>query len=54
VSRYCLSHATCPVLAVPPSPLAADLATLRRRNSRHLRLDAGQLTRRPRGPVQDA
>jgi nucleotide-binding universal stress UspA family protein len=25
VSRYCLSHACCPLVAVPPSPLADDL-----------------------------
>ncbi|OIJ90227.1 universal stress protein [Streptomyces monashensis] len=33
VSRYCLAHATCPVLAVPPSPLEAELAAVRRRNT---------------------
>ncbi|MDH6218228.1 universal stress protein [Streptomyces pseudovenezuelae] len=56
VSHYCLTHATCPVLAVPPSPLEAHLATVCRRNSWHLRLDAGQLTERekPRGRVRDA
>ncbi|TKA01703.1 universal stress protein [Actinacidiphila oryziradicis] len=32
-SRYCLAHATCPVLAVPPSPLQRDLATVHRRNT---------------------
>lgn len=26
VSRYCVAHAPCPVLAVPPSPLARQLA----------------------------
>jgi nucleotide-binding universal stress UspA family protein len=31
VSRYCLAHAACPVLAVPPSPLDRDLGRLRRR-----------------------
>jgi nucleotide-binding universal stress UspA family protein len=25
VSRYCLGHACCPLIAVPPSPLAEDL-----------------------------
>ncbi|MCL8017084.1 universal stress protein [Streptomyces sp. AS02] len=25
VTRYCLTHATCPVLAVPPSPLETEL-----------------------------
>jgi nucleotide-binding universal stress UspA family protein len=28
VSRYCLGHACCPVVAVPPSPLAAELRGL--------------------------
>ncbi|WP_240803534.1 universal stress protein [Streptomyces sp. A0592] len=32
VARYCLAHAPCPVLAVPPSPLQAALAAERRRN----------------------
>ncbi|MFJ1565725.1 universal stress protein [Streptomyces erythrochromogenes] len=32
VARYCLAHASCPVLAVPPSPLQAELAAVRRRN----------------------
>ncbi|MFC9819489.1 universal stress protein [Streptomyces erythrochromogenes] len=32
VARYCLAHAPCPVLAVPPSPLQAELAAVRRRN----------------------
>lgn len=31
VSRYCLAHAPCPVLAVPPSPLQADLDAVHRR-----------------------
>jgi hypothetical protein len=30
VARYCLAHASCPVLAVPPSPLAAQARGLRR------------------------
>lgn len=30
VARYCLAHAPCPVLAVPPSPLQADLEHLDR------------------------
>lgn len=38
VSRYCLAHATCPVLAVPPSPLEAELAAVHRRNAWRLRL----------------
>ncbi|MFC9614624.1 universal stress protein [Streptomyces sp. NPDC056938] len=39
VSRYCLAHACCPVLAVPPSPLEADLAAAHLRNVWRLRLD---------------
>ncbi|MEV2248698.1 universal stress protein [Streptomyces sp. NPDC049970] len=31
VARHCLAHATCPVLAVPPNPLEAELALIRRR-----------------------
>ncbi|MFF5025416.1 universal stress protein [Streptomyces collinus] len=45
VSRYCLAHAGCPVLAVPPSPLRAALATVHRRNALRLRLDTGHLER---------
>lgn len=45
VSRYCLSHATCPVLAVPPSPLQSDLAAVHRRNRWRLRLDSGDVER---------
>ncbi|WP_406433358.1 universal stress protein [Streptomyces sp. NBC_00631] len=44
VARYCLSHAHCPVLAVPPSPLEAALASAHRRNSWHLPLDSRQLS----------
>ncbi|QES12201.1 universal stress protein [Streptomyces venezuelae] len=33
VARYCMAHAPCPVLAVPPSPLQADLEALDRRNA---------------------
>ncbi|MFC9097336.1 universal stress protein [Streptomyces sp. NPDC057072] len=43
VSRYCLAHAGCPVLAVPPSELEAALATARRHRFRRQRLDVGQL-----------
>ncbi|MFJ4714073.1 universal stress protein [Streptomyces sp. NPDC088785] len=39
VSRYCLARAHCPVLAVPPSPLEAELAAAHRRNLWRLRLD---------------
>ncbi|MEU5287900.1 universal stress protein [Streptomyces sp. CA-278952] len=28
VARYCLAHAACPVLAVPPNPLEAELAAV--------------------------
>ncbi|MEU5104918.1 MULTISPECIES: universal stress protein [unclassified Streptomyces] len=48
VSRYCLAHATCSVLAVPPSPLAAQLASVHRRNAWRWRLD----TRRLEGPAE--
>ncbi|MEU5540431.1 universal stress protein [Streptomyces sp. NPDC020362] len=43
VSHYCLTHATCPVLAVPPSPLESDLAAVHRRNRWRLRLDTRHL-----------
>ncbi|MGW4567552.1 universal stress protein [Streptomyces sp. NPDC004561] len=39
VSRHCLAHAVCPVLAVPPSPLESDLLSVHRRNTWHLRMD---------------
>ncbi|MFF5537943.1 universal stress protein [Streptomyces cinerochromogenes] len=39
VSRHCLAHAHCPVLAVPPSPLESDLLSVHRRNTWHLRID---------------
>ncbi|MEU7424763.1 universal stress protein [Streptomyces sp. NPDC040750] len=39
VSRHCLAHAGCPVLAVPPSPLESELLTVHRRNTWHLRMD---------------
>ncbi|MER6419761.1 universal stress protein [Streptomyces sp. NPDC001137] len=45
VSRYCLAHAGCPVVAVPPSPLQAALETAHRRNLLRLRLDTGRLER---------
>lgn len=51
-SRYCLVHATCPVLAVPPPPLRRDLDAVHRRNAwrvplhpRRLRDDAPWLPR---------
>ncbi|MGW7406694.1 universal stress protein [Streptomyces sp. NPDC054833] len=40
VSRYCLTHATCPVIAFPPSPLEPQLAAVHRRNTWRLRLDS--------------
>ncbi|MFE7181462.1 universal stress protein [Streptomyces erythrochromogenes] len=45
VARYCLAHAPCPVLAVPPSPLQAELAAARRRN----RLRMPLVVREPAG-----
>ncbi|WP_225827911.1 universal stress protein [Streptomyces naphthomycinicus] len=39
VSRHCLAHAACPVLAVPPSPLQSELLSVHRRNTWHLRMD---------------
>ncbi|GGW25676.1 universal stress protein [Streptomyces alanosinicus] len=45
VSRYCLAHATCPVLAVPPSPLQAELTAVHRRNAWRLRLNSGHVER---------
>ena len=44
VTRYCLTHAHCPVLAVPPSPLADALTSAHRRNAWHLPLDVRQLS----------
>lgn len=46
VSRYCLRRAPCPVLAVPPGPLRADLDAVRRRIAWRRPLDAGDLLRR--------
>jgi nucleotide-binding universal stress UspA family protein len=39
VSRHCLAHAVCPVLAVPPSPLESELLSVHRRYTWHLRMD---------------
>ncbi|MFD3563026.1 universal stress protein [Streptomyces sp. NPDC058686] len=44
VARYCVAHAACPVLAVPPSPLESELASVHRRVSLRLPLDARELT----------
>ncbi|MBX7553159.1 universal stress protein [Streptomyces sp. NPDC004232] len=43
VSRHCLAHAICPVLAVPPSPLESQLLSVHRRNTWHLRMDLRRL-----------
>ncbi|MHB9854203.1 universal stress protein [Streptomyces krungchingensis] len=43
VGRYCLAHADCAVLAVPPSPLEAEFAAVHRRNLWRLRLDTREL-----------
>ncbi|MEV6113716.1 universal stress protein [Streptomyces sp. NPDC052109] len=45
VGRYCLARATCPVLAVPPSPLQGELAAVHRRNVWRLGLHTGHLER---------
>lgn len=43
VARYCQTHAPCPVLTVPPSPLQADLDSVHRRNLWRLPLDLREL-----------
>ncbi|WP_129310484.1 universal stress protein [Streptomyces sp. L2] len=43
VSRHCLAHAVCPVLAVPPSPLESALMAVHRRNAWHRRMDIREL-----------
>ncbi|MEE1742097.1 universal stress protein [Streptomyces sp. BE147] len=48
VARYCLAHASCPVLAVPPSPLEKELGAVRRSIIWRLPLDTRELT----GPVR--
>ncbi|QKW05068.1 universal stress protein [Streptomyces sp. NA04227] len=45
VSRYCLAHAVCPVLAVPPPALESALTARHRRNTWRLRLDSGHVER---------
>ncbi|MEU7576379.1 universal stress protein [Streptomyces sp. NPDC041068] len=50
VSRYCLAHADCPVLAVPPSPLEADLAAAHRLNVWRLRLDTRRFAEETTAP----
>lgn len=44
VARYCLAHAACPVLTVPPSPLEAELDAVHRRNLWRLPMDARELS----------
>ncbi|MFD4370931.1 universal stress protein [Streptomyces sp. NPDC058486] len=44
VVRYCVTHADCPVLAVPPSPLLDDLADAHRRLTPWRRFDTRGLT----------
>ncbi|MFJ9855176.1 universal stress protein [Streptomyces sp. NPDC101150] len=43
VSRYCVAHAHCQVLAVPPSPLHHALDAVHRRNVWKLPLDTREL-----------
>ncbi|MFD9793916.1 universal stress protein [Streptomyces sp. NPDC059070] len=43
VARYCLAHATCPVLAVPPSPLQDELESVRRRITWRVPVDLAEL-----------
>ncbi|MFG2630451.1 universal stress protein [Streptomyces sp. NPDC048473] len=43
-ARYCVAHAACPVLAVPPSPLQSEITSVRRRISWRLPLDIRELT----------
>ena len=44
VTRYCVTHAACPVLTVPPSPLESELASLHRRISLGRAVNARELT----------
>ncbi|MFE0186711.1 universal stress protein [Streptomyces sp. NPDC058989] len=43
VARYCVAHACCPVLTVPPSPLHRAFDAVHRRNAWRLPLDAREL-----------
>ncbi|MFF0598498.1 universal stress protein [Streptomyces antibioticus] len=43
VAHYCLAHAACPVLTVPPSPLQAEHDTMHRRNTWRAPLDLREL-----------
>ena len=51
VTRYCLAHASCPVLAVPGSPLARQAGGLRGWSFLHQRLDADHLLRESSQPT---
>jgi nucleotide-binding universal stress UspA family protein len=52
VARYCLAHAECPVVAIPPSALAHQTGHgLRGITFRHSRLKAGQAAGRTAGAV---
>ncbi|MFC8227171.1 universal stress protein [Streptomyces sp. NPDC057287] len=46
VARYCVAHAPCPVLAVPPSPVRREPAAAQRGNAWRLRPDARGLVDR--------
>ena len=49
VTRYCIAHGSCPVLAVPPSPLPKRARGLRFWSLPHRRIDADQLLGRQAG-----
>jgi hypothetical protein len=42
VTRYCVAHATCAVLAVPPPELAAELRDLERRRATRVLAELGR------------
>ena len=52
VARYCLAHASCPVLAIPPSPLVRQAQGLRRLGRTRRRLDPGELLRGDQQPTR--
>jgi nucleotide-binding universal stress UspA family protein len=43
VARYCVAHAVCPVLTVPPPAMQHELEAASRRNALRLPLDAREL-----------
>jgi hypothetical protein len=49
VSRYCLAHARCPVIAVPPSDLAQQSHRLRGRVFSRRALTPGRVAMPPAG-----